>query len=128
MGRQVFQAMAAAILVTGLSSSWAAGQTLTGSGPCPGVKTFNVTGATPNSRIGFIHAQNTGAFVIPGGQPCPGTVTGLAWPVVLAGFVPSDGSGNATVTAFIPAGFCNNRYLQVIDALPCTTSAVLLIN
>jgi hypothetical protein len=128
MRRHSCFALLAVVFLIGIGARGAHGQVLAGSGPCPGLKTFTVTGATPNNRVGFIHAQNTGSWVIPGGLVCFGTTTGLAAPITFAGFVQTNGSGNATVTATIPPAFCNNRYLQVIDAATCNTSNVLLIN
>jgi len=103
-------------------------QVLTLTGPCPGVKTIQVTGATPVVRVYFIHAANIGAWVVPPGQLCSGTFTGLAAPVTVAGFLPSDAFGNITTTATIPPAVCGNRYLQVVDGATCTTSNVVLIN
>lgn len=128
MGRQNMLIGIVAVLILGLSSHQANAQVLTSSGPCPGVKTFNVTGGAPLTRFAFIHAANTGSWTIPGGLICFGTTLGLAAPVTLAGFVPANVSGNASVNMTIPPAVCGNRFLQVVDTLTCTTSNVILIN
>lgn len=110
------------------ASGVAQAQVLSLTGPCPGVKTIQVTGATPIVRVYFIHAASTGAWTVPPGQLCSGTVTGLAAPVIVAGWLPSDAFGNITTTTFIPPAVCGNRYLQVVDGATCTTSNVVLIN
>lgn len=120
--------IAAAGMVLGIGAAQAQGQVLSATGPCPGTKTFTVTGATPVVRLAFIHAQNTGSWVIPFGQQCAGTTTGLANPIVFAGYVPTNNAGTGSVSTFVPAAFCNNRYLQAIDTATCTPSNVLLIN
>ncbi len=112
----------------GFGVDQAKGQLLTSSGPCPGLMTFTVTGAAPFARVAFIHAANTGSWVVPPAFPCTGLVTGLAAPVVLGAWEEADGSGTASVSATIPAGVCGNRFLQAVDALLCTTTNVILIN
>ncbi len=128
MGRQKLLVVLVAALMLGLASHQASAQVLTQAGPCPGTKTFSVTGGAAFTRFAFIHSAGTGSWTVPGGLICFGTVTGLANPVTLAGFVPANGSGNASVNMFVPAGVCGNRYLQVIDTITCTTSNVILIN
>jgi len=102
-------------------------QTLAVTGPCPGVMTFDVTGASPFARIAFIYSLNTGSWTVPSGFPCTGLVTGLAWPVGFGGWTEADVFGNASVNAFIPSGWCGTRYVQAVDALACTTTNVILI-
>ena len=129
MGRQNMLVVVVAALMLGFGiSGQANGQVLSSSGPCPGLKTFTATGGAPFTRFAFIHAANTGSWVVPGGLVCFGTTTGLASPVVLAGYVPANAGGTAVTTATIPPAVCGNRYLQVIDTLTCTTSNVILIN
>lgn len=128
MSRLNMLVIGAVALMLGFSTSQATAQTLTATGPCPGVMTFSVTGGAPFTRFAFIHSASTGSWVVPGGMICAGTATGLSSPVSLAGYVSADGSGNATVSNFIPAFICGNRYLQVVDTITCTTSNVILIN
>ncbi len=129
MNRQNVLVVIVAALMLGFGvGGQAKGQTLTSSGPCPGLKTFNVTGGAAFTRFAFIHAANTGSWMVPPGLICFGTVTGLASPVTLAGYVPANGLGNASVSMTIPGGVCGNRFLQVVDTLTCTTSNVILIN
>lgn len=117
-----------AAVLCALAAHAAPAQVLSMTGPCPGLKTITVTGCTPVVRVYFIHAANTGSWTVPVGQLCAGAVTGLAAPVVVAGYLPSDSFGNVTTSANIPAGVCNNRYLQVVDGATCITSNVVLIN
>ncbi len=109
------------------TSADASAQTLTKSGTCPGLMTFQVTGAQPFARLAYIHAANTGSWAIPGGVICGTTVTGLAAPVVLAGWATADAAGNKTITTNIPPFPCN-RYLQVVDTTVCTLTNVVQIN
>jgi len=118
--------IACVVAILGLAGQ-CQGQVLTSSGPCPGLQTFQVTGATPNGRVAFIHAASTGTWTIPFGVVCWGTTTGLSAPVTLAGFVPTNGSGAASANFTVPAALCNNRFLQAVDAIACTTSNVILI-
>lgn len=104
------------------------GQTLTQSGPCPGFKTFTVTGAVPLSRLAFLYSTNTGSWVIPPGFPCGGTVTLLGPPVNFGGWVTANGAGVGTVTVWLPAGWCGTRYIQVVDTLSCTTTNMILVS
>lgn len=128
MSRQSLWVVVVVVFTSGLCVSQSSGQVLTGGGPCPGVMVFDVIGGTPFTSYAFIHAQNQGAWVIPTSQVCAGTTTGLAWPIVLAGFVNANGLGDAIAMGNVPANFCNNRYLQVVDTISCTTSNVWLIN
>lgn len=128
MSRLKMLAIGAVTLVLGFAISPASAQTLTATGPCPGTKTFTVTGGAPFTRYAFIHAANPGAWVVPGSMICAGTVTGLAGPVTMAGFVSANGVGMASVSTFVPGGACGNRYLQVVDTITCTVSNVILIN
>ncbi len=127
MNRTSIVTLMVVVLSLGFGVERARAQSLTISGPCPGVMTFDVTGGLPFTRFGFIHSASTGSWVIPPLQPCAGTTTGLGAPVVLAAVLPADGSGNLTVSAFVPSGFCGARYVQVVDTLSCTMTAVTLI-
>lgn len=102
-------------------------QVLSSSGVCPGVMNFQVTGATPNGSVAFVHSASTGTWTIPFGVVCWGTTTGLSAPVVLAGVVPTNTAGNTSVNAAVPAAFCGSRFLQAIDLTNCNTTNVILI-
>ncbi len=109
-------------------ASAASGQTLTITGPCPGLMTFQVNGVAPIARVYFIHAANTGSWTIPPLQICGGTTTGLAAPVTLVpGFITSDAFGNATATFNVPAAACGNRWAQAGDSATCNLTNVALI-
>lgn len=106
----------------------ALGQVLTSSGPCPGVMTFTITGILPDTRTGFLYSWNTGSYVIPGGFPCTGTTLGLDSPVTIGYQVLANGFGVAEWTVFVPGPACGNVYMQGIDADPCITTNVILVN
>lgn len=126
--RRQYLLAALVVALLSLMAGRANGQVLSQSGPCPGTKTFTVMGGAAFTRFAFIHSANTGSWTIPGGVICFGTTTGLAAPVTLAGFVPANAGGMATVSMAIPAPVCGNRFLQVVDTMTCTTSNVILIN
>jgi len=88
---------------------------------------FEVTGATPNSRVAYVYAFGLGSFVIPGGYPCSGLVMGLDNSATLYSYEETDAFGNVTISLNVPAWVCGNVYLQVVDADPCTLSGVILI-
>ncbi|MFG0329048.1 MAG: hypothetical protein ACF8PN_04030 [Phycisphaerales bacterium] len=117
----------AVVAASFLFSNPASGQTLTVTGPCPGVRTFSVTGLTPVVRVYFFRAFGTGSVVIPPGNLCAGTTLGLNNTVIVVGFIPSDAFGNATTTAFVPGWACGTVYVQAIDGANCNTSNVVLL-
>ncbi|MFG0329049.1 MAG: hypothetical protein ACF8PN_04035 [Phycisphaerales bacterium] len=110
-----------------LFSNPASGQTLTITGPCPGVKTLTVSGVTPNGRVFILRAFGTGSAVIPFGLVCAGTTLGLNNTAVLVGIIPSDPFGNATTSTFVPAWGCGNVFVQAFDGMTCLTTNVVPI-
>lgn len=103
-------------------------QTLTQSGPCPGFKTFEVTGAVPFSRLAYIYSLSTGSWTIPPPYPCAGLPTLLGPPVFLGAWVEADATGFGTITVWLPAGWCGTRFVQVVDTLGCTTTNMIVVS
>jgi len=120
-------AIIAAFLFAIFISETAQAQFLSTTGSCPGVMTFDVTGAIPTSRVMYIRAFGTGSFVLPPWAPCGGTVTGLDSTATFVGWEIANGFGNCTLTATVPPTACGTIYVQVVDTLSCTTSNVILI-
>ncbi len=123
---QRFAVLVVLVIASSLASEVKA-QSLTISGPCPGVMTFEVSGAAPEARLAFIYSNFVGSWTIPPGFPCAGLVTGLGTPIGFGGWVEADAAGDATVNASIPGGWCGSKNIQVVDALACTTTPVVVI-
>ncbi len=96
---------------------------LTVVGACPGPLTLEVTGAAPQSRVGFLGARSAGASEVPGGAPCAGTGLGLASPLRALGLGTADGDGVAVLSFDAPAGACG-AVAQAIDLTTCKVSDV----
>ncbi len=108
-------------------STIAPAQTLSSTGTCPGIMTFDVTGATPYSRIMYLRAFGTGSYAIPAWAPCGGTVTGLDATATFVAWEEADAFGDCSFTIWVPAWACGTVYAQVIDTLVCSPSNVILI-
>ena len=121
-------AIIAAFLIAICVSDSAQAQFLSSTGSCPGVMSFDVTGATPFSRIMYLRAFGTGSFVIPPWAPCGGTVTGLDFTTTFVTWEEADALGECSFSTWVPPVACGNIYLQVIDTIPCTPSNVILIS
>lgn len=97
------------------------------SGTCPGRVTLDIRNATPVSTLAILYAVSTGSAVIPGNQPCPGTVLDLGnGGLRLVGTVQTDASGSATFSGNAPAAACGG-YVQVLDLNDCATSNVVRV-
>lgn len=93
-------------------------------GICPGSIDADFTGLTASGNYAVISSSGPGAFAIPAGQPCAGTITGLAPAgVALRMTGAADATGFATVSSGLPAGACGLSY-QVLDVTTCMLSAV----
>ncbi len=97
-------------------------------GPCPGASSVDVSGATPGGRVGLLFSPSEGAFVIPSGQPCAGTMLGLSGAgLQLLNTATADANGDVTFNGNAPAGACGGK-LQAVDAGTCDTSNVETIS
>jgi len=102
------------------------GLTLNVIGACPGPVKIDVTGATPGGSVVVVASLNgPGAFTIPAGNPCAGTVMGLAGPIFRYRKFNADAAGNLTFTVNIPQQLCGRLWLQVIDLSTCGLSNVV---
>ncbi|PCJ52089.1 MAG: hypothetical protein COA70_13025 [Planctomycetota bacterium] len=94
------------------------GLVLTVSGPCPGLVSVSVTGATANGGVAVAFG-NAGSFTIPGGI-CAGVSLDISSPT-LGGIFNADGSGNLSLSRTLGAGLCGLT-IQVVDLSTCTVS------
>lgn len=96
--------------------------TLVVSGPCPGTRSFVVSGATARGSVGLITARSTGSFVIPGHMTCGGTQLNLSPSgIQLLTTARADANGTVTILGQINSSACSWAY-QAIDASTCRTS------
>ncbi len=100
------------------------GPVLAVSGICPGPVTVSVTGATPGGSVAIGYSGSTGAFTIPSGFPCAGTVLGLGGTPMLVTILVADGTGAASGGGSLPASVCGGS-IQAVDFGTCTTSNVV---
>lgn len=126
--RRRLTVLAIAAFFSMIAGGRAAGQNLLVSGECPGRMNFRVTGASANGEVALIHAAQNGAWLIPPGNECAGTLTSLNPPVRLARILVADGSGVADVNAHIPPRVCGRRYVQAVDLETCSVTNVVFIN
>ncbi|MFG0329050.1 MAG: hypothetical protein ACF8PN_04040 [Phycisphaerales bacterium] len=116
----------AVVAASFLLANTANGQTLSITGPCPGVRTATVTGVSPFAPVYFLRAFGTGSAVIPTNFICAGTVLGLNNTAVFAGLTTADAFGNATMTAFVPRQGCSGLvWIQAFDGSTCLTTNVV---
>ncbi len=98
--------------------------TLTPTCPTGGPATIAWSGATPNGRIILIFAGETGAFRVPDGGPCGGTILGLGANLIQVVFYgPTGPTGSRTINTYTGPGACR-RYLQLLDLTSCELSNV----
>ncbi len=95
--------------------------------PWPGPIQITWSGATRGGEIVLLFARSTGAFAIPSGRPCPGTVLGLGVNQIQVVFQGSAGpEGSRTLNSSIGPRACGG-HLQLLDLPTCATSAVARI-
>jgi hypothetical protein len=98
-----------------------AAPTLGLSGSCPGPMDIDLSGFTPDGRIGFLLSRvGPGSDVIPSG-PCAGVETGLSGPRWLNSL--SDADGAMSFSPSVPDGACTS-FIQMLDVSTCTLTAV----
>ncbi len=95
-------------------------------GTCPGTLTWTISGATPNGTIVCLIADGCGRFVIPAGNPCAGTVTGLDSTARVVNVSTADPQGNAVISQNVGAGACG-KPVQLLDLTTCKISNVVLL-
>jgi len=102
------------------------GLTLTITGPCPGLGTVDVSGASPGGTVAIVYALAQGSFPVPSGRPCAGTVLGLAATgITLAATPTADPTGSVSLPATLPGNACGVGAVQAVDLTTCTTSNVV---
>ena len=74
-------------------------------------------------NLALIFARNTGSFVIPNNQPCPGTVLGLGPNQIQLARTFDSGAGVGSFNATIPAAACGG-FFQLLQISTCETSNV----
>jgi len=94
------------------------GPSLTITGACPGLLTFDVTGGTPFGGIALAYGP-AGSFTI-GGGACAGTTLGISGPT-LAGVFGADLNGDLNFSATVPGGVCGLT-VQAVDLGSCAAS------
>lgn len=101
--------------------------TLNKQGPCPGLMTLTVNGATPGGQVAIVWGL-TAPFVIPPGKPCVGTALGVT-PLNPNAFAVgvANAQGTATFTGNVPAAACGRIEVQAIDLQTCRTSNVIVL-
>lgn len=97
--------------------------TLTASGPCPGLMTFNISGGIPNNFCRVLYAfGNSGSIISTG--PCAGFYSDLSAPIKGFRNFRFDAAGNVSFQTNIPAAACGAVSVQVIQA-NCALSNVV---
>jgi len=100
------------------------GVDLTFSGKCPGMGTFDVSGATPDSRVALVYGFGTGPTTIPNTFPCAGTVLDLGAPNLDHIVIFTDANGDGTYSTFLPDSACGAVKVQALDLATCAVSFV----
>ncbi|MFW5652776.1 MAG: hypothetical protein ACOC0P_01920 [Planctomycetota bacterium] len=95
------------------------------SGNCPGTTTFDIVGATPNSRVALVYGFGTGPTTIPSGFPCAGTVLDVGNPNLDNQVITADSNGEAVLSTFVPTIACGSVFVQALDLTTCATSNVV---
>lgn len=102
--------------------------TLTIEGTCPGEVKLHWSGAGEGKQQGLVMGSRAGKTTIPVGQPCVGTVLGIAGDVKLVdppGFF-STRKGSGLLIGQLPASVCGH-HMQLLKAGACKVSNVAVI-
>jgi len=105
-------------LLTQFDLGGPSGPTLTITGTCPGLMTFDVSGGTAFGALGLAYGP-AGSFTI-GGGGCAGTTLGISAPSI-AGVFGLDVNGDLSFSATIPSGACGLT-VQGLDLSNCDTT------
>jgi hypothetical protein len=104
------------------------GPSLRALGSCPGPMRFQVEGARPGERVAYLHARNLGAFEVPPGRRCAGTILGLDATVELAAVGIANGNGVTRLDLeHVPPRACGRVHLQAIGLGSCKTTNVVSV-
>jgi hypothetical protein len=88
-----------------------------------------VTGATPNSQVGFAWAKGAGGPTpIPAGFPCAGVMMNLNSTMSLLGVTTTDANGKAALgPQFVPSSAVGTIRVQAIDLTTCEISNKVIL-
>lgn len=95
--------------------------TLTVTGPCPGIITIEIAGASPGDRVALFDSAITGQAFLPDGTVCPGTEIGLLPPLELLSLFTIPSSGVLTVDHEAPPMSCQ-FIMQSLNGNTCEVS------
>jgi len=104
---------------TGSGSSFV----LTGTGPCPGLKTLVSANGTPNGLVAVL-SGGAGSFVKPNGV-CAGITIPLTGPTLRA-LINNNGAGAASFSFNAPAAACGAS-VAFVDVVSCTASNAVVL-
>ncbi len=105
------------------------GYSLALSGSCPGTVRVQWSGATPQAQQAIVFGARPGSTTIPNGNPCAGTLLGLAGQVRMVdppGFFGTGQSGSGSLQGNASSGACGG-VLQLVEGGSCNTSNVAAI-
>lgn len=105
------------------------GYTLTLNGSCPGVVQVQWSGATPRAQQAIVFGARAGSTTIPPGNPCAGTLLGVAGQVRLVdppGFFSTGATGSGSIQGNASSGACGG-VLQLVEGGTCNKSNVAAI-
>ena len=88
-----------------------------------GTASLVTTGATPGGSVGVAFSTAGGGPTMLNAGPCGMVTVGLSNPITVAGVVPADAGGTATVTANVPAIATGvTVWFQALDLSSCVLS------
>jgi len=96
------------------------GFVLVGSGSCPSVRLFEVTGATPNADVFWIYGP-AGTWTKPRGL-CAGITIDIRGAGTTGGRLRADSAGYSSLQLSAPSYKCGVWKAQVVDVTTCTVS------
>jgi len=102
------------------------GYTLELRGSCPGPIQVQWSGATPRAQQGIVFGARRGSTTIPNGNPCAGSVLGVAGQVRLVeppGFFSTGQTGSGSIQGNASSGACGGS-LQLVEGGTCLISNV----
>jgi hypothetical protein len=93
---------------------------MTASGTCPGVRLFEVTGATPNGWVFWLYGP-AGSYTKPGGT-CAGLTIDIRGPGATGGRLRADANGYTSLQLSAASYKCGTWKAQVVDLSTCAAT------
>jgi hypothetical protein len=93
------------------------------SGNCPGLLTFDFSDFSPNTQIELGVSSGTGNFTITGSHPCSGTDLGSAAGTRRVATITADGNGDAVFQRSVNNANQCSLYFPAVDRTTCQTLA-----